>query len=733
MSPAPRHAALAATVGAAVFLAGALLFIVQPMTARALLPAFGGSSSVWATALVFYQLCLLAGYALAHLGFRLLPAARQRLLQVALVGTPLVLLVAWLGVSPPTAALGMPPLPATGPASAGIPALEVGLRLLASVGPFAVALATAGPVLQRWFAASSHPRASDPYVFYAAGNAGSLLGLLAYPFLVEPLAGLRLQALGWSAGYLAFAALVALAAVGVLGGASSAGAAAERTGTRSLPAGTLLFRWVLFAAIPAALAIAVTTAITLDLSASPLLWNGPLVLYLLSWVVAFAPGAAERAARWAGVAAPLATVLLALVLLGAIARPLWLVLALHLLALFVLATALHARLALERPPPQGLTGFYLAIATGGALGGLAAAILAPAVLDGLLELPLAAAAAAALHLRADRGRPGLRLLATAGACGLVVLALETGPQPGALLTVLLVAPIVLLAERRLWFGLAGAAVLLLGQLLLPPARLTERSFYGLYRVVDDAEGRRALISGTTVQGIARVDPGSACRPLGYYHAGGPIGELVAALQAERPALRVAVVGLGIGGMTALGRPEDSFTFVEIDPLVVSIARDTRLFRYLEACPARSSIIVGDGRLVLEAEPPGSYDLVALDAFSSNAVPVHLLTREALAGYAGRLGPGGLIAANVSNRYLRLEPVLAAASRDLGLTALARSDPTDPQRAGDADGSHWVVMGRGDALAPLRTDPRWRPATPVPGRAAWSDDRAELVSAIDWAR
>ncbi|HEV8516749.1 MAG TPA: fused MFS/spermidine synthase [Candidatus Limnocylindrales bacterium] len=720
MNPVHRHAALAVAIGAAVFLAGALLFVVQPLSARALLPAFGGASSVWATALVFYQVALLLGYALAHATARFLAPTGQVLVQLAIAGAPLL----WLPLRPVGAA-----------APGDTPALDVALRLFAVVGPLPIALATAGPTLQRWFAGSGHPQGSDPYAFYAAGNAGSLCGLLAYPFVVEPLAGLSTQGLAWSIGYAAFVGLtVVTAALARPGTAIGAPAERPRIGRprASLPVPLTALRWMLLAAVPAALAIAVTTAITLDLAASPVLWDLPLALYLLSWVVAFAPGAADRAARLAGAAVPVAVVLLALVLVGAIARPLWLVLGIHLGALFVLATALHARLATERPPPERLTGYYLVIAAGGALGGIAAALVAPLVFDGLVELPLAAAAAAALRITGTRARPYLLVASTAAPLGLLVVALDTGPEPGALLAALCLSLAMLLAHHRSAFAAAAAGLLLVGQVGLPPARLTERSFYGLYRVVDDAAGRRALVSGSTVQGIARLGPGEICVPMGYYHRHGPIGDLLSALQAERLALRIDVIGLGIGGMTALGRATDSFTFVEIDPLVVAIARDARHFRELQACPAQSRVLVGDGRLVLAAQPPGAADLVVLDAFSSNAVPVHLLTREALATYRARLAPGGLVAANISNRYVQLEPVLAAAGRDLGLGALARDDPTDPARAGDEDGSHWLVLGEEAALDRLRSDSRWHsPASE--GRRPWTDDHIDLISAIDWGR
>ena len=702
---------------AASFVGAALLFLLEPMAGRALLPAYGGAPQVWAVTLVFFQAALLAGYAIAHGSVHWL-GGRQPLFHLALIALPIVALPLVLPVRPPDPSLA--------------PELGVVVGLAATVGVPFVVLAMSAPAFGTWFARLLP--GADPYALYAAGNAGSFSALLAYPFVVERLSGLSGQAAAWSLGYVAFGVLALACAILTIR-APEATPGAPNNAARPDAAQHLTRRdrlsWLTLAAIPSALVVSVTSEITTDLAPVPLLWVVPLALYLATFVAAFS-GARDRWLPWVAAVAPGGALAIVLAQLGVPGSPLALVIAVHLGGLALLALALHGRLASLRPPPSGLTSFYLHVAAGGAIGGAAVALVAPQLFDRLLEYPLAVAAAALALPAVPSGRRGTVGLALAGVA-LVAISLARVGDPGGIVFALFAAGALWLARRPLIFGVLVAALLALGVFATPDALLRERSFHGAYRVAQDLSGRRALFSGTAVHGIQRVAPPEAARePISYYHRGGPVGSLFEALP-EGPR-RVGVVGLGIGELAAYGRPGDAFTFVEIDPLVVRIARDSGLFTYLRDTAADVQIVVADGRLALAGMPAGSFDLLVLDAFNSSAVPVHLLTREALALDLERLAPGGLLAVHVSSRYADLEPVVAAAAGELGAAVVARSDPTDPARAGDEDGSDWVVLARDPgSLAPLREDGRWREPRQIAGLAAWTDDRSDVASSIRWGR
>jgi hypothetical protein len=691
-----------------------LLFLLEPMAGRALLPAFGGTPQVWAVTLVFFQAALLAGYAIAYAAVRAL-GPRQPLAQLALVAIP-------VGALPLA-------LPGRAQLADGPPELAVLASLAVTVGLPFVVLATTAPVLGAWFGRLRPDL--DPYALYAAGNAGSFGALLAYPFVVERVAGLSGQAAAWTVGYLVFAVVALACAAATL----RADVRTATPPTSSVASGEVPVRtrvaWLVLAAIPAALVVAVTTEITTDLAPMPLLWVAPLALYLATFVAAFAPQR-DRWLPWAAGLAPGAVLAIVLARLGVPGGPLVLVIGVHLGGFALLGLALHGRLAALRPDPSRLTGFYLHVAAGGVLGGAAAALLAPQLFDRLLEYPLAVAAAVLVLPAVPAGAKGRVGLGVAAAL-LVAIALVRISEPGGVLFALFAAGTLALARRPLVFAAVAVVLLALGSFATPDALLRERSFHGVYRVAQDLSGRRALFSGTAVHGIQRVAPADArMEPISYYHRGGPVGSLFAALP-DGPR-NVGVVGLGIGELVAYGRSGDSFTFAEIDPVVVEIARDSGLFTFLRDTPATVDIAVADGRLALADVPPATFDLLVLDAFSSSAVPVHLLTREALALDLERVRPGGLLAVHVSSRYADLEPVVAAAANELGASVVARSDVTDPARAGDEDGSDWVVLARdGDALMGLRADPRWRDARRSPGSAAWTDDHADVASVIRWGR
>ncbi|WP_030172668.1 fused MFS/spermidine synthase [Spirillospora albida] len=688
--------------------ASGLLFSVEPMVAKLLLPAYGGSPMVWNTAVLFFQGALLAGYAYAHWSQRRLGRRWQPLVHVVLVAAPLAAL--------PIALPGWTVAPESAPT-----ALWLLLVLAALVGaPFAV-LATTGPLVQRWYSWSGLPRSDDPYFLYAAGNAGSLVALLAYPFVIEPAAGLVTQTRWWSAGYVGFVVLMVLCAI-VVRTRRPAETAAADTGPDEPITWRRRAGWLALAFLPSSLMLGVTTHISTDIAPVPLMWVVPLALYLLTFIVAFG----VRSGRWlpatVTVAAACAAILPVVFALLSDALPAY-VLALDLVVLAVGGLACHGLLARDRPGPARLTEFFLLVSLGGTLGGLFNGLLAPLVFDWVAELPLAVAALALLLWAGPRPSTALGWTAKAallaGPTLMLLLFVLVGGTWGFLLgTVLAVASCVLLTRTRGAFALlvAVALVLLIGaQYRDSPHR--ERTFFGAYQVKDEGE-LREFSHGTTVHGTQFRDPARRRVPTSYYARGGPLGDVSTAYGT---ADRVAVVGLGAGTVAAYGRPGQRFDFYEIDPAVVRIARDR--FTYLRDCPCDARTVVGDGRLRLAEAPDGAYGLIVLDAFSSDAVPAHLLTREALRVYMRKLRPGGVLAFHVSNRHLDLAPMLGATARAEGLAAVSRTGGREDEEA--AHRSQWVALARDTTTLRPLTDlaAPWRAVAPT--GPVWTDAYSSL--------
>lgn len=722
-----------------LFASAALMFAIQPLAGRAVLPALGGTAAVWAACLLFFQTMLLAGYAWAHLVTARWPPARQR-------AAHLLLLLAGAAWLPP----GVGGAGAAELATSRWPAAALFLHLLAQLGLPVMALAATAPLLQRWYSQTDRADAADPYFLYAASNAGSLLALLAYPFLIEPWLGLRMQRLAWASGYAGFIALIlgaAWLAARHAGGGNVVSSEENQEGSPEPAPPNLplrqVARWLALAAVPSSLSLGVTLHVTTDIAATPLLWVLPLAVYLTTYVLAFARGGA-RWTKWADRALPFAAVAVAFSLVTMATEPAWLLGLVHLLALFLAGVVCHGRLAAERPPPRHLTAFYLALAAGGALGGLFNALIAPLVFSRALEYPLALVLACALRPGRGPGRPWMADLAwtTGVLCAAVAVAVGPvwfpGRVPGGATTLRLLAavPCVLAvcwpnARRRVALGL-GAVLFFhpwLNDTLRGGARY-ERSFFGVTRVTQDpAQTRRQIVHGNTIHGAQWLDPDRRHEPLTYYHREGPLGDVFAWLHAHRAQPRVGVVGLGAGTMAAYGRAGEAWTFFEIDPGVLRVARDPNRFTYLADTEADVRVVMGDARVRLAAEPDGAFDLLALDAFSSDAIPVHLLTREAFELYLRKLAPGGILAVHTSNRYAHLEPVLAAAARELGLAARLAIDAQDEEFETGKFASDWILLTRPDTnLFPALDRGPWVPLEDD-GRPAWTDDRASVRSVL----
>jgi len=713
-------ALVAAVFTATILLSAVLIFWIEPLFPKMILPVVGGTPATWITALMFYQSALLLGYGYSFLLTRALPFPAQ-------IGAHTIV----LGL----AAFALPPaLPASAHLS-DHPVFQVLFMLAAGIGAPLLALSATAPLLQHWFTRTAHPHSHDPYFLYAASNVGSLGALLAFPLLVEPTLGLRFQTHAWTIGYGALGALI-LASAALVGGASIAGpeiATAAQKSSVTAHRWKERALWLALAAVPSSLLSGTTTKITTEAAAGPLFWVVPLALYLLTFALAFA-----RRRRL-----PLRPVLIAQTIAAALivqeplieGGPFGGVLMILILTplLFLTAYACNCRLADSRPGPQRTGEFYLMIALGGLIGGTFNALIAPSLFPDVIEYPLVLVLALALrprpapvHLRDVVIPLGIGVIAAIA----MLLGFFTGmAQVPALLS--LVFGILLFplsrVPTRLAAGLAMAfLVAAIPSLVFPPLD-RERNFFGVIKVLhDEPNALHLLVNGSILHGLESTEAGTRDEPTSYYHRRGPLGDVMA-LVGDRLSDGAAVIGLGAGTVACYGSSDAPWTFYEINPAVVRVAREPRYFSFLRDCQPDAHLRLGDGRLLL-ASDTGRFPLIILDAFSSDSVPTHLLTLEALSAYLEKLAPDGVIAVNISNRFIDLLPILAAAGERLGLTVAARFDTTDDRLARP---SKWVAMARSpERLAPLIAQHGWSSARSG-GVGAWTDDRSDLFLPLLW--
>jgi hypothetical protein len=718
----------------AVFLSAALLFVVEPMFGKMVLPLLGGSPAVWTTCMLFFQGALLLGYLYAHLGPRWLGLRRHTLLHIALLTLCLLSL----------------PISVAGTSGAfrfEHPNAWLLWVLTISLGAPFMLLSSTGPLLQVWFSKTAHPQAESPYFLYAASNLGSLLALLSYPFLLEPLIPLRGQAGLWSIGYVLLILLVMVAAVYLKRGSQGVDRVRTDESAPHVPTSTM-FRWTLLAFVPSSFFLALTTHLTTDVAAVPLLWIVPLVLYLLSFTVVFGRRSILPHAvlvRWQ----PIGLILLAVVdFWGPSAAAPWL-LPFHLIVFFVTALVCHGELARTKPPVARLTDFYLCLAVGGVLGGVFNAVVAPAFFDSILEYPITLLLACAVRPRPAREQPsprtGYRDAALIGLGAAILLLARFGigerPVTAAILSASVVAAVICLRMSRdpLRFTFAVAGVLIAGYVVRetqPGILLRQRNFFGVREVIEDAQRRtRLLLHGNTKHGAQSTDPAKRREPASYYYRGGPLGDFFSEVP-SKPARRVAVIGLGAGGLAAYARSGEEWTFYEIDPDIARLARDSTYFTYLADTPATVKIALGDGRLSMLKAPVNYYDLIVLDAFTSDAIPLHLLTLEALSVYLSRLAPDGVLLFHLSNRYLSLEPVVARSIGSLKLSGLIRVNTRLPRKHEDSGGnpSIWAAVARQQSqLGGLQRDSRWRGLRRREDVALWTDDFSNIFKVFHLPR
>ena len=668
-----------------------LLFLVQPMIARMALPRLGGAPAVWNSAMLVYQALLLGGYAYAHRLARE-PARRQARIHLGLFLVALL----WLP-------LGLADMQ---PPSDGSPIFWVPWLLIASIGPLFFVVAAQAPLMQRWFALSGNK--GEPYALYAASNIGSFVGLLTYPLIVEPFTALHTQKWLWSGIYLLLMALVAACTVKIWRTSSDqTDSAATSEATTPISWKRRLY-WIALAAVPSGLMLSTTSHLTTDLMAMPLLWVIPLAIYLLSFSVAFADN--QRPAYWISRIAPLAMLTAgAFIFLqgnkSAIAG-----LIASIILLFTVAVALHNEMYRTRPAPKQLTSFYLMMSIGGVVGGLFCAIVAPILFNWTWEHPILILAAAVLLPKiglvpineSDNKLPyvmmGFGLLAfVLGVFGSVF-----DPESLSMTKVIIASVVIALggvvAGFRVPFLLVMTGLLTLNggwynaQLSFDGVRM--RSYFGTYTINSSENGRvRSLTHGTTMHGMQLLD--EPTRPTSYYAPNSGIGKALAQTPLLfGPNANVGIVGLGTGTLACYRQPGQTWQFFEIDPLIVEIARDRKIFSFLEKCAPNAKMTLGDARLTLAKVPQNSFDVIALDAFSSDAIPLHLLTQEAFTTYRRALKADGILLVHISNRYIDLNPVIAAEAKANGwYAALRRNSPTNAMIKDGEQPSDWIALSR----------------------------------------
>jgi hypothetical protein len=736
-----------------LFMNAALLFAVQPMFSKMVLPMLGGTPSVWNTCMLFFQTALLGGYLYAHVTSRWLNVRTQSLLQIVLFTMTF---------------LTLPVAVASGwrPTSSDMPVWWLAALLSVSLGAPFFMLSTGAPLLQRWFSESGHPSAANPYFLYAASNLGSMVALLAYPVLIEPRLRLAQQSHLWTAAYVVLVMLIAICAYvvrrGLLRGAPPRPVVADATAADVDALGVMAMappcvaaeeltawrrvRWVLLSFVPSSMLLAVTTYLSTDVASIPLLWIVPLAIYLMTFVIVFARKVVIFRHSFAIWLQPPFLLILSVAIALLMQRSVTALAPTHLAAFFLTALVCHGELAKDRPSVSHLTEFYLWLSVGGVLGGIFNVIVAPQIFDSVVEYPIAIVLAAALRPTLGRRGPLAKVLDVVlpvALCAMIVMLMRAGFPPKSWSDKAPVwafgayAMVVLAFQRHPIRFALGIAAIFVGATLGRGADETllfrGRSFFGVYRVMRYPK-HHALQNGTTTHGGQSIYPEFAREPLTYYHRDGPLGQSFEWLMRGNPNRRVAIVGLGTGTVACYGRPNETWTFYEIDPLIERIALDPKYFTYLRDCPPAKRIVLGDARLSLTQAPDSSYDYIVLDAFSSDAIPVHLMTREALRLYLRKLAPGGSIAFHISNRYLDLEPVIVEIARDARVAGIVGADGalTPDQTMSFKMMSKWVVLSRSAKdHAMLALQKGWRVLPPSSDVGVWTDDFSNVLSVFRW--
>ncbi|TAL43729.1 MAG: spermidine synthase [Methylovulum sp.] len=718
-----------------LFTSASLMFVLQPLFGKILLPLLGGSPAVWNTCMVFYQSLLFLGYLYAHTLSTRLPQRRQIQVHAALI------LVSFLALP-----LALPEN--TVPPTGSNPTFWLLWTLLLAIGlPFFV-VSTTAPLMQKWFAHVGHHTSHDPYYLYAASNTGSLIALLSYPFLLEPSIGLDEQRAYWSIGYGLLCVMIVVCAGMLSKNGQSGDEALENNAAADEPGLYVQLHWLLLAFVPSSLLLGLTNFISTDIASVPLLWIIPLTVYLLSFVIVFS--------KWNDRLHPFMVMLQPVFLVPFIAYafinpadlPYWAYLILHVLAFFFAVMVCHGELAKMRPHTRHLTRFYLVMSFAGMLGGMFNTFVAPFIFNGIYEYPVMIVAALLL-------RPGLKqswrkrlLLQLIFPAMLVVTGLGLYAGVENLLDYFDVIVIGLMVLTCLTFAfrsrpvafaaLTGAIIFLaLGVHGLSSHTLyQERTFFGVLAVRESVltneqnqpEIYHELFHGTTKHGAQRLPAALSRIPLTYYSRPGPMGQLFSEYDNSDQNWTIGVVGLGAGALACYAKPGQQWTLYEIDPLVVDIAEQPKYFSYLSQCARNASIDIGDARLSLAKEPDHKFDLLVMDAFSSDAVPTHLLTAEAVKLYFRKLKPDGILAFHITNRHLLLKKVLSIHAEQLHLAALIQEFQPE-QDMPLVVATDWIVIAnKPETLAPLSVSRlgNWQKMPLYFDMKPWTDDFTNIV-------
>lgn len=741
-SPA-RHRLILVVYTVAIFVSALLLFSVQPLFTKMVLPRLGGSPAVWSVAMVFFQSLLLGGYAYAHY----LMTLRSRTVPVVV---HLVLLAVAFVTLPLAISEGFGESPASGYAFwlLGLFAVSIGL-------PF-FALAANNPMLQAWFVRTGHPNGPDPYFLYASSNIGSFLALLSYPLLIEPLFTLRVQNLIWTGGYALLIVLIASCGWLLIRSPGRAGQVTDAGGADApAPAWMTRLRWIFLSAVPSGLLIAVTAHISTDVAAAPLLWVLPLSLYLLTWVLVF-QSRPLLPHSWMVMLQPLAiAVIIVLLAIGSEHR-LLLTLIGHQVCFFIIAMACHGELARTRPPARYLTGFYVALSFGGMVGGLFAGLIAPYAFSWIAEYPILLGLAALCRPNDEDVAPDQNRWVWLIIAALAVAALAPTLVQSKLLAWLIENRVYVIGFVAIFASMSAvalragpwkvAALFALALVLLRAYPADEgriesvRSFFGVHKIVETPQGQfHVLMHGTTIHGAQKIqnDDGTKVegRPemLTYYSKDGGIGQAITAIRARKGApLRAAAIGLGAGTLACAIEPGETWRFFEIDQTMIDTARDPKHFTYIRDCAPDLKPVLGDARLTFAKEPDGVYDLIIVDAYSSDAIPVHLATEEAMEIYKQKLAPHGAVVVHVSNRHLELASVIVGIADANDLKSWVFNEDTGRDHE-YIFSTNVVVSARDEAdVGTIASSDKWLLTEPEDGERVWTDDYSNILGAV-WRR
>ena len=720
-----------------MFVSASLMFVLQPLFGKILLPLLGGSPAVWNTCMVFYQTILFLGYLYAHIiSSRFKPSRQIQLHSV-------VILLSFLALP-----LALPEN--TVPPTESDPTIWIVWTLLIAIGLPLFVVSTTSPLIQKWFASIKHRNSDDPYFLYAASNAGSLIALISYPFIIEPHIDLSAQKTDWSLGYILLCLLIAACATLLYK------SKAQHTPTEAIatPVDIKLnvrqqLHWLALAFVPSSLLLGLTNFISTDIASVPLLWIIPLTVYLLSFIIVFS--------TWHDVIHPVIVKIQPFILIPFITYafinpadlPYWMYLILHVIAFFFAVMVCHGELSKHRPSTQYLTQFYLIMSFGGMLGGMFNTFVAPFIFNGIYEYPLMIIAA--LLLRPWSTTPSLKsaLLQLIWPASLIVIGLILYASISDLLQyfdIIVISLIVLtiisflLRSKPITFAFSTGAIIFLALGLHGLSSHTlyqERTFFGVLAVresvLTDEKGQdetyHELFHGTTKHGAQRLPEDLQKTPLTYYSRPGPMGQLFKEFDAKNQNWNIGVVGLGAGALTCYAKESQQWTLYEIDPLVVDIASRPEYFTYMKLCAHQSTMRIGDARLSIDKELDGHFDLLIMDAFSSDSVPTHLITKEALDIYFKKLKPNGILAFHITNRHLALKKVLSIHAEQMHLAALIQEyKPQNPPPLVVA--TDWVVMAKkSDTLSPLSLSQlgNWEKMPLYFDMKAWTDDFTNIVS------